>query len=216
MDHITSHFDLVLQAFWLTVQLALVSGVASLTAGTLLAAAAVGPVRVLQKASAVYVAVARNTPLLFVFVLVFVALPNLGLLIDASFLVKGVIAMTVYTSSFICEAIRSGVNAVPVGQAEAARSIGLSFGQVLSQVILPQAFRVAVPPLTSVLIAMTKNTSVAAAFGLMEATARMRYFTNESTDDTLIFLVFAAGYIVIVELLSAGAVVTERRWRAAR
>ena len=76
----------------------------------------------------------------------------------------------------------------------------------MRHVILPQAFRAVVPPLASVLIALVKNTSVAAAFGLLEATARMRFFTNDNADvRPEIFLIFAIGYIIIVEIISAGA-----------
>ncbi|NHC24905.1 amino acid ABC transporter permease [Nocardioides sp. IC4_145] len=216
MDDVTSEFDLVLQAFWLTIQLAALSGVVSLVLGTVLAAMRVGPVAPFRLAATTYVNVVRNTPLLIVFVFVFVAFPNLGLLVGTPFLLKGVVAVSLYTAPFVCEAIRAGINAVPLGQAEAARAIGLTFGQTMGNVVLPQAFRAAVPPLASVLIAMTKNTSIAAVFGLMEATARMRYFTNNSADDTVIFLVFALGYIIIVETLSAGAWGLERRWRVAR
>jgi glutamate transport system permease protein len=93
----------------------------------------------------------------------------------------------------------------------------MTFGQSMSQVILPQAFRAVVPPLVSVIIALAKNTSVAAAFGLMEATGRMRYFSNNNAADRIeIFLVFAVGYIIIVEILSAIAILLERRWKAAR
>jgi glutamate transport system permease protein len=217
VEDLTSNFDLVLKAFWLTLQLGVLSGVASLVLGTLLGAMRVGPVAVMRKAAGLYVTLVRNTPLLIVFVFVFIAAPRLGWFIGTPFLIKGVAAMTIYTSAFVCEAVRSGVNSVPLGQAEASRAIGMTFGQSMQQVILPQAFRAVVPPLASVLIAMVKNTSVAAAFGLMEATARMRYFTNNNADDrTQIFLVFALGYIIIVEAMSAGAIVLERRWRAAR
>ncbi|MDN4171577.1 amino acid ABC transporter permease [Nocardioides sp. SOB77] len=216
MDDLTSEFDLVLQAFWLTIQLAALSGVVSVLLGTVLAAMRVGPVAPLRVAAATYVNVVRNTPLLIVFVFVFVAFPNLGLLVGTPFLLKGVLAVSFYTAPFVAEAIRAGINAVPLGQAEAARAIGLTFGQTMGSVILPQAFRAVVPPLASVLIAMTKNTSIAAVFGIVEATARMRYFTNNSPDDTIVFLVFAAGYIIIVELLSVGAWGLERRWRVAR
>jgi glutamate transport system permease protein len=83
-------------------------------------------------------------------------------------------------------------------------------------VILPQAIRATVPPLASVLIALLKNTSVAAAFGLLEATARMRFFTNNNADDRLlIFLTFAVGYVLLVELVSLGATMLERRWKVA-
>jgi glutamate transport system permease protein len=87
----------------------------------------------------------------------------------------------------------------------------------MSQVVLPQAVRAVVPPLANVMIALAKNTSIAAAFGLMEATARMRFFTNNNVADrTWIFLTFAIGYIVIVELISGGAFGLERRWKVAR
>lgn len=217
MDDVSSNFDLVLTAFWLTVQLLVLSGIASLAFGTLLGAMRVGPVSVLRTAASVYVSIVRNTPLLIVFVFVFIAAPTLGWFIGTPFLIKGVIALSFYTSAFVCEAVRSGINSVPVGQAEAARSIGMTFGQSMTQVVLPQAFRAVVPPLASVLIALAKNTSVAAAFGLMEATARMRYFTNNNADDRMqIFLVFAVGYVIIVELMSAGAYGLERRWKVAR
>lgn len=217
MDDIANDPGLVLNAFWVTIQLAVLSGLASLVLGTLLAAMRVGPVGVLAKFGTVYVSVVRNTPLLVIFVLVFIAAPTLDLLVKTPFLVKGVIALTIYTSAFVCEAIRSGINSVSLGQAEAARAIGLTFGATMSQVVLPQAFRATVPPLASVLIALAKNTSVAAAFGLAEATARMRGITNNNADDRwLIFMTFAIGYIIIVEVMSAGAISLERRWRVSR
>jgi glutamate transport system permease protein len=217
VDDVFTRFDLVLEAFWLTIQLLVFSGVASLVGGTVLAAMRVGPVAVLARLGALYVSVIRNTPLLIVFIFVFIAAPTLDLLVQTPFVVKGVIALSVYTSAFVCEAIRSGVNSVPLGQAEAARAMGLTFGQTMSQVILPQSFRAVVPPLASVLIALAKNTSVAAAFGLIEATARMRFFTNNNAGDLpLIFITFAIGYIILVEVMSAGAFGLERRWRAAR
>lgn len=217
MSEIIDNFDLVLQAFWLTIQLAVLSGIASLVLGTLLVAMRIGPIAVLRGFATTYVTLFRNTPLLIIFIFVFIAAPNIGWFVSTPFLLKGVVAMTLYTSAFVCEALRAGVNAVPLGQAEAARAIGMTFSQNLANVVLPQAFRASVPPLASTFIAMLKNTSVAAVFGLMEATARMRWFTNRYTDDTItIFIVFAIGYIVLVELISLGAFGLERRWRAAR
>lgn len=216
MEDLIDQSDLVLQAFWLTIQLAVLSGICSLVFGTFLAAMRVGPISVLRGAATTYVTLVRNTPLLLMFVFVFVAAPNIGWFVGTPFLLKGVIAVSVYTSAFVCEAVRSGVNAVSLGQAEAARAIGLTFTQTMGSVVLPQAFRAVVPPLASVLIAMTKNTSIAAVFGLMELTGRMRYFSNNSADDTAIFLTFAVLYIVLVELISVGAIGLERRWRAAR
>ena len=216
MDGVIENFDLVLKAFWLTLQLFVVSAVFSLVFGTLLAAFRVGPIPVLATFGSLYVSIIRNTPLLVIFIFIFIAFPTIELNIK-SFLVKGSLALSIYTSAFVCEAIRSGINAVPVGQAEASRSIGLTFTQSMRLVVLPQALRAVVPPLTSVQIALVKNTSVAAAFGLIEATFRLKFFLNRSaTDKIFIFITFAIGYIIIVELLSAYSATMERRWRAAR
>ena len=216
MSDVFSNFDLVVSAFLLTIELFLVSGIASLVLGTALAAARVGPIPVLSKAATLYVTIFRNTPLLMIFIFMVFGYPQL----DGpklSFFAVGCISLTVYTTAFVCEAVRSGVNSVPVGQAEAARAVGLDFGATMRQVILPQAVRAALPPLASVQIALLKNTSVAAAFGLFEATARMRYFVNRNADQSLlIFLIFAIGYVILVEVLSAGALATERRWKVSR
>ncbi len=216
MSYVISNFELMLSAFRLTLELFVLSAVVSLVFGTLLAAARVGPVPVLAKAGAVYVTLVRNTPLLLVFIFVFVVMPQLEMNID-SFMAKGVLALSVYTSAFVCEAMRSGINSVSLGQAEASRAIGLTFTQSMGLVVLRQALRAVVPPLASVLIALIKNTSVGAAFGLAEATFRMKGFTNDNTSERpLIFLSFAIGYIVLVEIVSAGAILLERRWRVAR
>ncbi|MGZ4494548.1 MAG: amino acid ABC transporter permease [Nocardioides sp.] len=215
MDTVFGHLDLVLRAFGLTLALFVLSGLGALLLGTLLAGMRVGPVAVLSRAATTYVAIFRNTPLLIIFIFVAFALPQLG--VDMPFFAMGWLALTTYTAAFVCEAVRAGINSVPLGQAEAARAIGLTFGQTMAQVVLPQAVRAVVPPLASVLIALVKNTSVAAAFGLAEATARMRIFVNRDVGErTYIFLTFALGYIIIVELVSAGAFGLERRWKVAR
>src|SRR3546814_20751399 len=74
-----------------------------------------------------------------------------------TYVASGIVALTVYTSTFVCEALRSGVNAVLIGQAEAARAIGMPFAGTMRHVIIPQAFRASVPPLASVQIALLKN-----------------------------------------------------------
>jgi glutamate transport system permease protein len=133
------------------------------------------------------------------------------------YFVRGVVALTIYTSAFVCEALRSGFNAVPLGQAEAARSVGMGFGQVMRHVVLPQAFRASIPPLANVQIALAKNTSVAFVFGIFEATARMRFFINNNVSDRVpIFITFAVGYVIIVELVSLAANRLEHRVRVAR
>jgi glutamate transport system permease protein len=177
-----------------------------------LAAMRVGPIGVLSRTGTLYVTVFRNTPLLVILLLIFFGLPKFG--VTWGYFWPNVIAMTLYTSSFVCEAIRSGVNSIPLGQAEASRAVGLTFGQSMTAVILPQSFRAVVPPLASVLIALTKNTSLVSIFGLSDLTARMKGLLNDhATDLWWIFFGIALAYVVIVELISLVATMLERRWR---
>jgi glutamate transport system permease protein len=214
MDVLIDNADPLFAAFLLTLKLLVVAGGLSLVWGTVLAAMRVGPVRVLNLAGALYVTLFRNTPLLVILLLIFFGLPKVG--ITWGYFWPNIIALTLYTSSFICEALRSGVNSITLGQAEASRSLGMTFGQSMREVILPQAFRAVVAPLASVLIALTKNTSLVAIFGLPDLTARMKDLLTDHASDLLwIFFGIALAYVLIVEIISLIATLIERRWRVA-
>jgi glutamate transport system permease protein len=175
----------------------------------------VSAVPALRAVGTAYVTVFRNTPLLVVFLLVYYGLPELDIRPPQFW--KAAIALSLYTSAFICEAVRSGVNAVPPGQAEAARSVGMGFGQTLRLVVLPQAFRAVIPPIANVLIALAKNTSLVAGFGIADATFRMRGLINNHPGDVyVIFGGIALGYVLIVAVISLAARGLERTASAAR
>jgi glutamate transport system permease protein len=196
MDAITGNLDLFWQGFLTTVELAALSSVLALVLGTVLAAMRSSPVPPLRAAGTTYVEIVRNTPLTVVFFFVVFVLPQVD--IGLSFFVFAVIALTVYHAAFFCEAVRSGINAVSAGQAEAARSIGLTFGQSLRLVVLPQAFRMVIPPLINVDIALIKNTSIATAFGTTELTAVGTRLANSNGDAVIPVLIgIAVCYLVI-------------------
>ena len=138
--------------------------VGSLLLGTVIATFRVSPVGPLRAVGTAWVTVVRNCPLTVVLFFFAFGLPEIG--VNGSYYTFGLTALVIYTSAFVCEALRSGINAVPAGQAEAARAIGLPFTQTLAHVILPQAFRTSVPPVGSVIIAMFKNSAVVGAFGV--------------------------------------------------
>ncbi|RSM75852.1 amino acid ABC transporter permease [Kibdelosporangium aridum] len=202
-----SEYDL-LGAFWTTVRLSFFSAIGSLVWGTILAAMRVSPVPIMRAFGTVYVNVIRNTPLTVLILFTSLGLSyTLGVqlaaqdsptsLADNSFRLA-VLGFIVYTSTFVCEAMRSGINTVPVGQAEAARALGLTFIQVLGIIVLPQAFRSVIAPLASVLIALIKNTTVAAVIGVGEAALLMSEMVeNESDSLLLVFLVFAIGFVIL-------------------
>ncbi|MFD6286401.1 amino acid ABC transporter permease [Streptomyces sp. NPDC060205] len=190
-------------AFWTTVKLTVLSAVGSLIWGTLLAAMRVGPVPLMRGFGTAYVNIVRNIPLTVIILFSSLGLSqtlgfNMGSsnFDDVNFRLS-VLGLVLYTSAFVCEALRSGINTVPVGQAEAARAIGLNFTQVLTLIVLPQAFRSVVGPLANVLIALTKNTTVAAAIGVAEAAALMKEMIENEAQLLLISAVFAFGFICL-------------------
>jgi glutamate transport system permease protein len=215
MDAIVDNLAAYRQGFVTTLTLAVLASALALVLGTLLAAMRVSPIPTLRGAGTTYVTVVRNTPLTVVFFFVVFVLPQLD--IRLSFFVFAVIAVTVYHAAFFCEAVRSGINSVAAGQAEAARSIGLTFMQSLRLVILPQAFRTVVPPLINVVIALTKNTSIAAAFGTIELTAIGTRLANANGDAVIPLLAGVAICYLVITLPSgwlAGRL--ERRLAVAR
>ncbi|PWH06766.1 amino acid ABC transporter permease [Brachybacterium endophyticum] len=202
-------------AFLTTLFLAGVSGVLSLLLGTLLAALRVSPYAPLRTVATVYTEFLRNTPLTIVFFFYVFVTPSMGF--TFGYKTAAITALTCYTSAFVAEAVRSGINSVAVGQAEAARSLGMSFSQNLSLVVLPQAFRTAIPPLISVLIALVKNTSVAGAFSVLELFALSKRLTNVHSADVIAILIgIALCYLVICIPLGRLAAAMERKVAFAR
>jgi len=202
----------ILGAFWLTVQLTFWSAIGSFVLGVILVAMRVSPVPLMRGFAGGFVNVIRNIPLTLIIIMMSQVVANqLGLrlavreagvnpqaFLDNQNFRLAVLGFIIYTSTFVCEAIRSGINTVPPGQAEAARAIGLTFTQVLGIVVLPQAIRAVIAPLGSVLIALTKNTTVASAIGVAEAALLMNtLLENEADKFTAVFLVIAAGFIVL-------------------
>ncbi|SCL33272.1 glutamate transport system permease protein [Micromonospora pallida] len=199
-----TNFDAYLSGFLWILKLTGAAAVFALVLGVLLAAMRVSPVPVLRGFGAGWVNVFRNTPLTLVIFFCFFGLySTLGLTLsdelDLNNFWLGVIGLAVYTAAFVCEAIRSGINTVPAGQAEAARAIGLTFAQTLRIVVLPQASRSVVAPLGSVLIALCKNATIVGTIGLMESSNVMKDLINSNGDAVIeIFLVFAGTFAAIL------------------
>lgn len=198
----------VLAAFVVTVQLTVLSAVGALALGTFLAMMRVSPIVSLRAFGTAYVNIFRNTPLTLIILGSSLGLYlQLGLKlasVDSSTFIKdnnfrlAVLGLAVYHAAFVCEALRSGVNMVAAGQAEAARAIGLGFATTLRLVVLPQAARAAIAPLGNVLIALTKNTTVASVIGVAEASALMKEMIEFRPDVLfVVFLLFAMGFVLL-------------------
>jgi glutamate transport system permease protein len=215
VEAIVENLDVFLLGVRTTLALALLSGFLALVIGVALATLRVSPVPVFRAAGATYVEVFRNTPSTILFFFAAFVLPQLG--VHFSYFTFAVIALTAYYAAFFCEAVRSGINSVALGQAEAARSIGLTFGASMRVVVLPQALRSTIPLLINVFIALVKSTAVASAFGVNELLAGMQNLVTAEGQAVFAILI-ATGLFYLAITIPAGLLAThlERRLAFAR
>ncbi|MET3174673.1 UNVERIFIED_ORG: glutamate transport system permease protein [Arthrobacter sp. UYCu721] len=214
MEILTEYGDQLITAFIRTIQLAGLSSVGALVLGTILAAMRVSPVWALRTVATGYVNIVRNTPLTLVVLFASFGLaqqlgitfvdPNSPTSITDSSFRLAVLAFSTYTATFVCEALRAGVNTVAIGQSEAARSLGLSFTQGLRYIVLPQAFRAVIAPLGNIMIALIKNTTVASVIGVAEASLLMKEVTENTSALIVVGLIFAFGFMCLT--IPTGAV----------
>ncbi|WP_080794575.1 glutamate ABC transporter permease GluC [Corynebacterium pacaense] len=205
----------LLPAFWVTIKLTFLSAIGAVILGTILTAMRVSPVKILRTLATSYINVVRNTPLtLVVLFCSFGLYQNLGLalatqgsptfLADNNFRLA-VLGFIIYTSAFVAESLRSGINTVHFGQAEAARSLGLGFSDIFRTIILPQAVRAAIVPLGNTLIALTKNTTIASVIGVAEASLLMKStIENHANMLFVVFGVFAIGFMILTLPMGLG------------
>ncbi|MET8878573.1 amino acid ABC transporter permease [Nocardia sp. NPDC004278] len=205
MFDLISRYD-VLGAFWVTIKLTAASAVLALILGTFVAAMRVSPVPVARFLGTAYVTIFRNTPLTLIIVFCSLGLystmgwklapegPNSLAQNNFRYAVLG---LSIYTAAFVCESLRAGINTVPMGQSEAGRSLGFTFLQNLRIVVLPQAFRSVIAPLGSVLIALTKNSTIASAIGVAEAATLMAKMNENEAALITIGFIFALGFVIL-------------------
>lgn len=216
MNVLIENLDLILVGFFTTFRLLVFGGLGALLLGLIVATMRISPVASLRAFATAYTELFRNIPLTLIFFFMVFVLPLINPQLP-QYEVLAVIALAMYTSPFVAEALRSGINGVPVGQAEAARSIGLSFGQTLTLVVLPQALRMVVPPLINVFIALTKNTSVAGGFFVVELFATAQRLANNNGNAVIAILIGVAFFYLLITVplgLIAGQV--EKKVRVAR
>jgi glutamate transport system permease protein len=214
MKVLTDNFSTYWHGFVGTLELTLVSGVLAMLLGVLMAGFRVSPIKSLRAFGTVWVTVLRNTPLTLLFFIVVLGLPRFDIVLP--FFTFSVLALGCYTSAFICEVLRSGINTVPLGQGEAARSLGMTFGQTLNLIVLPQASRSVVAPIGSVLIALAKNTAIAGSFSVVELLGSYRTINELGYSIVWTFVWIAVGYLILTLAISAVFNLLERRLAVSR
>lgn len=211
MNIIIDNIGLYRDGLLTTAQICLYAAIGSLLLGTVIATFRVSPFPPLRATGTAWVTVFRNCPLTVVLFFCAFGLPELG--INGTYFWFGITGLVFYTSAFVCEAVRSGINAVAPGQAEAARAVGLTFTQSLRDIVLPQALRSVVPPLGNVIIAMIKNSAIVGAFGvggdLFSVQARLTSAQGLALIPVLLGV--AAGYLIITVPAGLALGVIERR-----
>ncbi|WP_406111461.1 amino acid ABC transporter permease [Kitasatospora purpeofusca] len=214
MKTLTDNWSIYWEGFLGTLSLFVVSAVLALVLGVLIASFRVSPVKPLRVFGTTWVTLLRNTPLTLLFFIVVLGLPRFD--ITLPFFTFAVLALGCYTSAFVCEAMRAGVNTVPVGQGEAARSLGMTFGQTMGLVVLPQAYRSVVAPIGSVMIALAKNTAIAGSFSVTELLGTYRTINELGYSIVWTFVWIAVGYLIITLAVSLVFNLLERRVAVSR
>ncbi|KYG31215.1 amino acid ABC transporter permease [Priestia endophytica] len=206
---LTNNWDLYMQGFRNTVLVSLIALVASFVLGAIIAVMRIAPIKILNAIGTIYVEFIRNIPLLLIAFIFFVGLPSIGIRLTG--FVAGTVALSIYTSAFIAEAIRAGIMAVPKGQTEAARSSGLTYLQTMFQIILPQAIKIVVPTLGNQFINLVKNSSILSVIAGLD----LMYFGDLVASATFVtfdvYIFVALFYLVLTIPLSLGVGYLEKR-----
>ena len=206
--------DLFWSGLLTTLELTLLGFILATIVGTIVAIFRISPIAPLRAVGLIYVEIFRNVPLMSLIIVVVYALPEIGVLFSYSTSV--IVAMMLVGGSFLCEALRAGINGVPSGQIEAARSLGFTFRGVISNVVLPQAFRTMVQPLVTVFIGIFLSSSLAGVVGVMDLTATVSYINNREALGLLTFMVAAVRYLTISLMAGVVGDRLERRLRVLR
>jgi His/Glu/Gln/Arg/opine family amino acid ABC transporter permease subunit len=177
------NIDTILQALLVTVMLALLAEVLGIILGLVLALMKIGRSKILSAPAQVYIDVFRGTPLLIQIIFIYFATPNIGIRIESLFF-AGLVALTLNSAAYVAEIFRSGIQSIDKGQMEAGRASGLTYGQTMRHIIVPQAFRRVIPPLTNEFVMLIKDTSIVSVIGLEELLRSARVLQSATSSGT--------------------------------
>lgn len=208
-DIILESIPLLAEGVIVTLQVSSLSAVLGLALGVLLGLGALSRSRVIRWSVAAYVDFIRGTPLLIQIFLVFFALPMVGIRFDE--FAAGVVALSINAAAFVAEVVRGGVGSIERGQSEAAKAIGMRHRQVLVYILLPQAYRQMMPPLTNELISLVKNSSLLSVISVYELTRAGQAIISVHFVPFEIYTLLALYYYVLIKALSWLSVQLERR-----
>ncbi|MCB5953063.1 amino acid ABC transporter substrate-binding protein/permease [Enterococcus sp. BWT-B8] len=207
---IKNNWKRLLSGLWMTVQLTLISFVLALILGVIFGLFSVSPVKALRVISTIYVDIIRGIPLMVVAFFIYFGLPGI-LGFNIPVFIAGIITLTLNASAYISEIVRGGINAVPVGQMEASRSLGLSYNKTMRKIILPQAIKIMIPSFVNQFVISLKDTTILSAIGLIELLQTGKIIVARNLQSTMVYLIIAVMYLILITSLTKLAKVLEKR-----
>jgi His/Glu/Gln/Arg/opine family amino acid ABC transporter permease subunit len=185
----------LLEGLLVTVELAIITLVTSMIVGLIAALLKISRIKIVSQIVSAYINVFRGTPLLVQIIIIFYALPDLGINLDR--FPAGILALTLNNGAYVAEILRGGIESIPKGQKEAAQSLGLNYFQCMYKVILPQAFKNSLPALTNSFVALLKDTSLVSVVGVTELLKQGRQLQTWKANSTPLMGVAILYFIVI-------------------
>jgi His/Glu/Gln/Arg/opine family amino acid ABC transporter permease subunit len=192
---VSENFGTLLEALLVTVSLALLAEILGIILGLALALLKISRSKILSAPAQVYIDVFRGTPLLIQIIFIYFATPNIGIRIESLFF-AGLVALTLNSAAYVAEIFRAGIQSIDKGQMEAGRASGLTYAQTMRFIIVPQAFRRVIPPLTNEFVMLIKDTSIVSVIGLEELLRSARVIQSATASATPL-LVAALFYLAV-------------------
>ncbi len=202
------HFGPLTRGLWVTIYLSFLSGILGLALGLVTGLCRISRNFTLRGLASLYVELIRGTPLL---VQIFIFYFFIGTVLDLSRMVAGIGALGIFAGAYIAEIIRAGIQSIPRGQTEAARSLGMSKTQTMVHIILPQAFKRTLPPMAGQFISLVKDSSLVSVIAITDLTKSGREVITSSFATFEVWFTVAALYLVVTSLLSQLVFYLERR-----
>lgn len=203
------YYKLFVNGFLLTLQLAIMATVSGTVVGVIVAIFQTGRIKAVKPFLRIYVELFRGSPLMIQLFMIYFCLPKFG--INVSMASAVFLSFTLYSGAYIAEIIRSGIESVPLGQWEAAVSLGISYPKVLSKVIFPQTIKAALAPLIGFYLGLIKDTSLASTIGYVELVRTAKNVMNITGTPCEAYIVVAICFFAICWPLSKLVQFVERR-----
>ncbi|MEA2785762.1 MAG: aspartate/glutamate/glutamine transport system permease protein [Candidatus Eremiobacteraeota bacterium] len=201
---------LLAQGLLLTLEVSALALLLALALGVIVATLRVAPSAALRHIGTAYVEFLRNIPLLVQLFFLFFALPSIGIRLPA--FACGVLALGVYTSAFVAEAIRSGIAAVPAGQLEAGLSSGMAYATAMRMIVLPQAITKTIPPLGNTTLNLIKNSSLVSTVSMLDILGTANLMGSRSFQYVPMFVGAAICYLILTLPAAFAVNVLEKRY----